>query len=218
MVTLDLADELTFAEGDGLEVVDEPVGPARSPPATTTWCGGRCASSGARPACGSSSASRPGGGLGGGSADAAAVLRWAGVDDLEVAAVARRRRAVLPRRRPGPGDAASARWSSRCRSRTRTFTLLDPAVRRARRRRSTGRWDELGGPTGDGPNDLEAAALAVEPRLAEWRDRLGDATGRTPAAGRQRQHVVRRGRPSRRRPRCPLVVRSHPGVRGLGGC
>jgi 4-diphosphocytidyl-2-C-methyl-D-erythritol kinase len=42
------------------------------------------------------------------------------------------------------------------------------------------RWDELGGPTADGPNDLEPAALAVEPRLAAWRDRLGDATGQTP--------------------------------------
>jgi 4-diphosphocytidyl-2-C-methyl-D-erythritol kinase len=42
------------------------------------------------------------------------------------------------------------------------------------------RWDELGGPTGPGANDLEQAALAVEPRLAEWRDRLGDATGETP--------------------------------------
>jgi 4-diphosphocytidyl-2-C-methyl-D-erythritol kinase len=41
-------------------------------------------------------------------------------------------------------------------------------------------WDELGGPTADGPNDLEPAALAVEPRLAAWRDRLGDATGETP--------------------------------------
>jgi 4-diphosphocytidyl-2-C-methyl-D-erythritol kinase len=38
----------------------------------------------------------------------------------------------------------------------------------------------LGGPTSDGPNDLESAALAVEPRLAEWRDRLGDATGERP--------------------------------------
>jgi 4-diphosphocytidyl-2-C-methyl-D-erythritol kinase len=42
------------------------------------------------------------------------------------------------------------------------------------------RWDALGGPTADGPNDLEPAAMSVEPRLAEWRDRLGDATGRTP--------------------------------------
>ncbi len=29
-------------------------------------------------------------------------------------------------------------------------------------------------------NDLEAAALSVEPRLAEWRDRLGEATGLEP--------------------------------------
>src|SRR5207244_13412079 len=42
------------------------------------------------------------------------------------------------------------------------------------------RWDDLGGPTAAGPNDLEPAALAAEPGLAEWRDRLGDATGRTP--------------------------------------
>ena len=30
------------------------------------------------------------------------------------------------------------------------------------------------------PTNLEPAALVVEPRLAEWRGRLGDATGRTP--------------------------------------
>ena len=41
-------------------------------------------------------------------------------------------------------------------------------------------WDRLGGPTGDAGNDLEAAALAVAPELAPWRDRLGDATGLTP--------------------------------------
>ena len=60
-----------------------------------------------------------------------------------------------------------------------TFTLLTPpvhcatpAVYRA--------WDDLGGPTAEGPNDLEPAALVVAPELARWRDRLGDATGRTP--------------------------------------
>ena len=60
----------------------------------------------------------------------------------------------------------------------RTYTLVTPpfgcstpAVYRA--------WDELGGPTG-GRNDLEPAALAVEPRLATWRDRLAEATGVTP--------------------------------------
>jgi 4-diphosphocytidyl-2-C-methyl-D-erythritol kinase len=41
-------------------------------------------------------------------------------------------------------------------------------------------WDELGGPHSDGPNDLEAAALEVEPELAVWRDQLGETTGQTP--------------------------------------
>jgi 4-diphosphocytidyl-2-C-methyl-D-erythritol kinase len=61
----------------------------------------------------------------------------------------------------------------------RTVTLVipplhssTPAVYRA--------WDELGGPTAPGPNDLEPAAIAVEPRLAGWRDRIADATGVQP--------------------------------------
>ena len=41
-------------------------------------------------------------------------------------------------------------------------------------------WDGLGGPVADGPNDLEAAALAVEPRLMQWRDDLATATGCVP--------------------------------------
>jgi 4-diphosphocytidyl-2-C-methyl-D-erythritol kinase len=61
----------------------------------------------------------------------------------------------------------------------RTYTLCTPplavstpAVFKA--------WDELGGPVSDGPNDLEPAALAVEPRLGRWRERFADATGRVP--------------------------------------
>ncbi|MBA3266768.1 MAG: hypothetical protein H0T70_00720 [Acidimicrobiia bacterium] len=46
-----------------------------------------------------------------------------------------------------------------------------PAVYRA--------WDELAATAGL-RNDLEPAALAVEPRLAVWRDRLGEATGLIP--------------------------------------
>ena len=41
-------------------------------------------------------------------------------------------------------------------------------------------WDQMGGPTAEGPNDLEPAALRIEPRLAALRDKLGSATGRTP--------------------------------------
>ena len=41
-------------------------------------------------------------------------------------------------------------------------------------------WDSLGGPTADGLNDLEPAALVVEPRMAAFRDAFGDATGLTP--------------------------------------
>jgi 4-diphosphocytidyl-2-C-methyl-D-erythritol kinase len=48
-----------------------------------------------------------------------------------------------------------------------------PAVYRA--------WDELGGPTAVGPNDLEPAALAVAPELARWRDRIGELAGVAPA-------------------------------------
>ena len=33
---------------------------------------------------------------------------------------------------------------------------------------------------GDHGNDLEPAALAVEPRLAEWRDRLAEVSGERP--------------------------------------
>jgi 4-diphosphocytidyl-2-C-methyl-D-erythritol kinase len=119
-----------------------------------------------------------GAGLGGGSADAAAVLRWAGCDDLGLAAsigadvpfclVGGRARVT------GIGEVIEPLAFE-----DRAFTLLTPpfgvstpAVYRA--------WDDLGGPAADGPNDLEPAALAVEPRLAEWRDRLGDATGLTP--------------------------------------
>ena len=119
-----------------------------------------------------------GAGLGGGSADAAAILRWAGCEDVVVAAALG---ADVPfcvsggrARVTGIGDVVEPLALV-----DRTYTLLTPpfgvatpAVYQA--------WDDLGGRTAPGPNDLEPAALALEPRLAEWRDRLGDATGDTP--------------------------------------
>ena len=122
-----------------------------------------------------------GGGLGGGSSDAAAVYRWAGrtstADVLEAAklgadiafCIAGGRARVT-----GMGELLEALPFVE-----RTFTLLTPpfgvstpAVYHA--------WDALGGPVGDNENDLEPAALVVEPRLAEWRDRLADLTGQRP--------------------------------------
>jgi len=117
----------------------------------------------------------PGAGLGGGSSDAAAVLAAGGFDDLDVAAAL-------------GADIAFCIHGGRARVSgigevieplpfvDRTVTLLTPplhcstpAVYRA--------WDELGGPQGSMGNDLEPAALHVEPGLAQWRDRLSEHSG-----------------------------------------
>ena len=49
-----------------------------------------------------------------------------------------------------------------------------------RRTRTSLSLAPLGGPTGSGPNDLEAAALVVEPRLARWRDLITKHVGMAP--------------------------------------
>lgn len=178
MVSLDLADELTFDDvGAGIHL---------SGPAATGLSPGpdnlvaRALDAVGRTARVDLVKRIPaGGGLGGGSSDAAAVLRWAGAhDDVVLAA---RLGADVPfclhggrARVTGIGDGLEALPFE-----PRTLTLATPgfgcdtaAVYRA--------WDDLGGPTADGPNDLEPAALAVAPELARFRDRLGDDTGETP--------------------------------------
>lgn len=174
MVTIDLADTLVFAPGSGLEIVPLVESPRFEPTLVT-----RALEAVGRQAFVRLEKRIPvGGGLGGGSADAAAVLRWAGVDDIGVAASLG---ADVPfclvggrAKVGGVGEVVE-----RLPFEERTFTLLTPpfgvstaAVYAA--------WDEAGGAAGDGPNDLEAAALAVEPRLARWRDLLAEATGRVP--------------------------------------
>lgn len=147
-----------------------------------------------------------GGGLGGGSADAAAVLRWAGFTDL---AAASRLGADIPfcmvggrARVRGIGEIVEPLPSAQRTDEPLDITLVvpplhvsTPAVYRA--------WDELsnGSPhrtpvavqdsgVGDsangvtdssgGVNDLQAAALVVEPQLARWRDRIREAAGVSP--------------------------------------
>jgi len=119
-----------------------------------------------------------GAGLGGGSADAAAVLHWAGFDDLDAAAALGADVAFCVRggraRVRGIGEIVEPLGHV-----DRTFTLLTPPVRCATAAVYAA-WDALGGPTGDHGNDLEPAALVVAPDLVRWRDELQAATGARP--------------------------------------
>jgi 4-diphosphocytidyl-2-C-methyl-D-erythritol kinase len=178
MVTLSLADELVVDEGGtGLVVEGEGWTRAGALGRTEHNLVGR-----ALAACGRRAAVRLvkriplGAGLGGGSADAAAILRWAGVTDP---AVASRLGADVPfclaggrARVGGVGEEVCPLEFER-----RDYLLLLPpfgldtaAVYRA--------WDAA--PAHDGPNELAQAALAVDPRLARWRDALGNLVGSEP--------------------------------------
>ncbi|MFZ4669259.1 MAG: 4-(cytidine 5'-diphospho)-2-C-methyl-D-erythritol kinase [Microthrixaceae bacterium] len=119
-----------------------------------------------------------GAGLGGGSSDAAAVLRWAGVTSLEHAV---QLGADVPfclrggrARVGGIGEVVEPLPFEPL-----TYTLWTPPVHC-----STPvvyrMWDELGGPVGEAGNDLEPAALAAFPELAAYRDELAGITGVRP--------------------------------------
>jgi 4-diphosphocytidyl-2-C-methyl-D-erythritol kinase len=236
MVSLDLHDSLVIEPGTGLTVHFElPAAPGQ----VGVPSGPNNLVAKALRAVGRESRVRltkripPGAGLGGGSSNAAAVLRWAGCTDLDLAA---RLGADVPfcvvggrARVRGIGESVDPLPYEE-----RRFVLLLPpfgvntaAVYRAWDRLSRsegidqGRTDEgpvtvgpvtvgpVGGGqvgvgpvaegkvrdgqvgvgpvaesrVGDGPggkNDLEAAALHVEPRLAAWRDRFAEVGGARP--------------------------------------
>ncbi len=175
MVSVDLCDSLSFEDGDGLTLtgIAIPDGPVydnlvvralRATNKTADITLDKKIPTGA--------------GLGGGSSDAAAVLRWAGVYDNAVAVMlggdvpfcVRGGRAHVTG--IGQNIEPLAHLDA-------TYTLLTPPLHVSTPEVYKA-WDELGGPAADGPNDLEPAALRVCPELAEWRDRLGNATGATP--------------------------------------
>ena len=198
MVTLDLADTLVISPGEGLTIEAVIVSPDGSVPggpedlvaeAPGLSVGADNLVLRALDAVGRSARVRlikripVGAGLGGGSADAAAILRWAGWTDLLVAAelgadvpfcVAGGRALVK-----GIGESVTPLAHQE-----QEFTLLMPpfgmdtgAVYRA--------WDSMSRagslpPAGTSDNDLEAPALSVEPRLGLWRQAFAAATGIEP--------------------------------------
>jgi 4-diphosphocytidyl-2-C-methyl-D-erythritol kinase len=182
MVSLSLADELTFtADGSGLTLVAEPgtraetLGEERDNLITRAL-----AAVGRRAAVHVRKCIPLGGGLGGGSTDAAAVLRWAGCTDPDVAralgsdvpfSVVGGRALV-----EGTGETVTPLDFE-----PRTFLLALPpfGVDTAK---VYAAWDALAGPEhpGDRGNALTMAALTVEPRLALWRDALGEVAGGQP--------------------------------------
>jgi len=167
MVTLDFHDTLEITEGNGLEIVgSDPLVDAGDDNLVR-----RALRLAGREAHVRLTKEIPAGaGLGGGSADAAAVLRWAGFTDLDDAAALGADIAFClvggRARVKGIGEIVEPLGFE-----PRIYTLVTPpfgcstpAVYAA--------WDEMGSPSGDNGNDLEPAAIRVEPRLVEWRDKL----------------------------------------------
>jgi len=175
MVTVDLVDTLRIGKGDGVTFVGphaEGLEPGRdlvTRALALVGVTGRVEVDKHIPS---------GAGLGGGSADAAAILRWVGFDDVEATA---RLGADVPfcvlggrARVTGVGEGLQPLPHE-----DRTFTLLTPP-RHCATAAVYQTWDDLGGPEGPNGNDLEPAALAVLPDLARWRDELEDAAGAVP--------------------------------------
>lgn len=119
-----------------------------------------------------------GGGLGGGSADAAAVLRWAGFDDPVAASSLG---ADIPfcltggrARVTGIGEVVEP-----LERRHLDITLVIPPVVSSTPAVYAA-WDALGGRSSGAVNDLEEAAVSVNPVLGVWRDRIAELAGATP--------------------------------------
>jgi len=156
MVAVDLTDELELSNGDGLEVVAPDGGLEVSEDGENLVA--RALRLVGRTAHVVVHKSVPAGaGLGGGSADAAAILQWAGWDDVAGSVVLG---ADVPfclvggrARVTGIGEVVEPLPFEE-----RAFTLLTPPVG-CPTPDVYRRWDEMGGPLGEHGNDLEPAAV-----------------------------------------------------------
>ncbi len=185
MVTLDLADELVVDPSrTGIEIKGEFADDLASSTNTNENLVSRALQLAGRKAHVTVTKNIPsGGGLGGGSADAAAILRWAGFTDLVAAAKLGADIAFCMiggrARVSGIGEVVNP-----LKKVVREITLVvppfrvsTPAVYRA--------FDQLTdfGKTPikhTGVNDLELAAIKVEPRLALWKQKISQAAGVEP--------------------------------------
>jgi 4-diphosphocytidyl-2-C-methyl-D-erythritol kinase len=190
MVSINLADTLEFAEGSGITVVDEVVGGlgvAEVPSGEQNLVSRTLGLLRRNAAVRLVKRIPSGAGLGGGSADAAAVLRWGGRDDVTLAA---QLGADVPfclrgghARVRGVGEIVEPLVFEH-----RDFVLLLPPLvvstaavyREWDDRRERGTDDAGDDGAGRIGNDLEAAALEVAPELARWRDRFHEITGVRP--------------------------------------
>lgn len=179
MVALDFGDDLVLSTGDGLRAVDATTGaPIDLGPISDNLVTRALRLADRRCQVEIIKRIPAGAGLGGGSADAAAVLRWADCTDLDLAV---RLGADVPfcvvggrARVRGIGEQVEPLPFVE-----RVLTLLTPPVA-CSTPAVYRRWDELGGPIGDNGNDLEPAALDLEPSLARWRDELAEVSGQRP--------------------------------------
>ncbi|CAI8337816.1 MAG: 4-diphosphocytidyl-2-C-methyl-D-erythritol kinase [Acidimicrobiales bacterium AG-410-I20] len=177
MVSLDFSDQILITQGDGLEIKAAESG-------FTVDTGPENLVSRAMDLIGEKAFIHidkkipSGAGLGGGSTNAAAILRQFGFDDLTQASSI-------------GADVAYCLIGGRARVSgigevieplpflEKTFTLLIPPIG-VPTPEIYKHWDEMGGPAGENGNDLEPALLSYMPEMIQYKKQLASISGKQP--------------------------------------